>query len=452
MKIVLFGAGSAQFGYGMLGDIFQNRTLQDSEVVLVDIKPDALQVVEDAAHRYIQKHNHPAKVWATTDAEKALPGADFVIISIEVGDRFELWEQDWHIPLQYGFRQIYGENGGAGGVFHALRIIPPILRICSQVEQLCPDAYVFCYSNPLTAIATTVMRKFPEMKFIGVCHEIASLERYLPDILQTPIDNLHVRAAGLNHFSVIVEAKYLANGKDAYPDLIDRAKEFFASEPGYSEIWEYVQKTGELPRTEGERKRMDLSFIEARSWSDRRLFKKFIDWFGLVPITVDSHMGEYVPWAFELADHRGIRDFYTLYKYALSRVEPVIEEESVHERAGLMMEGIITDSGYEEPAVNIPNKGLIPGLPEFISVEVPAKVGKDGFTGIPFPDYPKAFGALLRNYAGVNDMVAEAVIHKKKEYAFQALLVNPLITDARKAWELLETMIDRQKQWLGYLS
>ena len=450
MRIVLFGAGSAQFGYGMLGDICNNPALRDTEIVLVDIRGDALKQVQETAQSYIEKHQLPHRLEATLDAEKALRGADFVIISIEAGNRFALWEEDWHIPLQYGVKQVYGENGGAGGVFHALRIIPPILDICDKVQRLCPDAFVFCYSNPMTAIAVTVKRKYPEMNFIGVCHEIASLERYIPDILGTSMDNLHLRAGGLNHFSVLLEARYRDTGKDAYPDLMEKAREFFSREPGFSEIWKYVQETGDIPKTEGATKRALSSVKQVREWSDRRLFKKFMDWFGLLPITSDSHLGEYMPWAFELADQRGIQDFYTFYKHALSRIVPEIGQD-VHERVSYMIEGIITDSGYEEPAVNIPNDNLIPDLPGFISVEVPAKVTARGFEGIGFPDYPKAFGALLRSNTGTLDMVAEAVLKKKKEYALQALLVNPVVTDASRIEELLEVMISRQYKWLSYL-
>ncbi len=75
-----------------------------------------------------------------------------VVISIEVGKRFPLWDEDWTLPQQYGIKQVYGENGGPGGVFHALRITPVIVGICDDVVKLAPDAWVFNYSNPMTAI------------------------------------------------------------------------------------------------------------------------------------------------------------------------------------------------------------------------------------------------------------------------------------------------------------
>ena len=146
-RIVLIGAGSAQFGFGTLSDIFVSEVLKGSEIVLHDINPKALARVKKAADRYVADHELPFTVSATTERKEALTGADFCVISIEVGDRFTLWEQDWMIPLQYGIRQVYGENGGPGGLFHSLRIIPPILEICGDIMDLCPEAYVFNFST-----------------------------------------------------------------------------------------------------------------------------------------------------------------------------------------------------------------------------------------------------------------------------------------------------------------
>ena len=186
-RIVLIGAGSAQFGYGTIGDILQSKVLEDSHIVLHDINPDTLAIVADTGRAFIEERGLPFTLSATTDRAEAFEGADFLVISIEVGDRFELWEQDRRIPQQYGVQQVYGENGGPGGLFHSLRIIPPILEICADVMKLCPDATVFNFSNPMSRICTTVHRAFPDLKFVGLCHEISSLRMYLPLILGYPM-------------------------------------------------------------------------------------------------------------------------------------------------------------------------------------------------------------------------------------------------------------------------
>lgn len=451
MKIVLIGAGSAQFGFGTLGDIFQSKRLAGSEVCLVDIDGAALEHVHSVAKRFIEEHTLPFSLQAFTERKAALPDADVVVISIEVGKRFALWDEDWTLPQQYGFRQVYGENGGPGGVFHALRITPVIMEICADIALLAPRAWVFNYSNPMTAITTTVLRKYPDMKFVGMCHEIASLERYLPAILHTPFENLSLRAGGLNHFSVLLEASYRDTGHDAYADILRLAPAFFEKEPGYSDILSYVLNNQQLFQTEGQRERvLPEGMTSAKAWADRTLFKKVLESYHLLPITGDSHLGEYIPWAHEVADHRGIKDFYTLYQMMLAHTQPKIELQ-VHERLVTILEGIVDDSGYEEAAVNILNNNLIPSLPSWIAVEVPATVHASGLQGIAFPSYPKGFAALLRNYCGVYDLVAEAVLTGKKEYVIQALLANPIVDRCEHIPELVDLMIERQRRWLGYL-
>ena len=453
MKIVLIGAGSAQFGCGTMGDIFQSDILKGSEICLMDINSETLDKVFQVGQAYIQKNKLDFKLTATTDRIKAVKGAKFVIISIEVGNRFELWDQDWNTPLQFGVKQIYGENGGPGGLFHALRIVPPILNICGDINEYSPDAFVFCYSNPMTAITTTVLRKYPDLKFIGMCHEIASLERYLPTILDTPFENLELQAAGLNHFSVVLKANYRDTGKDAYPDILKKAPAFFEIEPGYSDIWEYTRRTGTIPETEGNTHRPKIGKeTSSRPWSDRTLFHQIMKNFKLFPITGDSHLGEYLPWAQNAADHRGILDFYAFYRYALSQdVRLEIDDSELHERVVPVMEGIITNVGYIESAVNIMNNGLIRELPDNVCVEVPAEISSEGIKGINIQNYPKGFAALLRNYTGVYDVTAEAILQGSRDLVIQAVLVNPGMHIINGVDEMVDLMLFQQNKWLSYI-
>ena len=443
--IVLIGAGSAQFGYGTIGDILQSKVLEGSHIVLHDINPTTMGVVERTARQFIEEHGLPFTISATTNRAEALQGADFIISSIEVGDRFELWEQDWRIPQQYGIRQVYGENGGPGGLFHSLRIIPPILEICADVMRICPDAYMFNFSNPMSRICTTVHRAFPDLKFIGLCHEIGSLRRFLPEILGVPYEALEVRAGGLNHFSVVLSAKYKDTGKDAYPDIRAKAPAFFANMPSLSAEHKYFKETGKWPET-----KEDFAHVETEAWPERRVFQVILEKFGLMPITSDSHFGEYIQWAYDVTDHRGILDFYRFYKQYLSQVQPHIEL-TLKERVVPIIEGILTDAGYVEEAVNIPNKGLIDDLPEWIAVEVPAIVDKNGVHGIPLGKLPAGFKGLLMNQVAVHDLTAEAVIHKSRALALQALMVDPVVDIYQGLEELLDTMIEYQEKWLGYL-
>ncbi len=444
-RIVLIGAGSAQFGYGTIGDILQSKVLEGSHIVLHDINPVTLAVVEKTGRAFIQERNLPYTISATTDREEAFQGADYLIISIEVGNRFELWEQDWNIPQQYGVQQVYGENGGPGGLFHAMRITPPILEICADIMRICPQATVFNFSNPMSRICTTVNRAFPDLKFIGLCHEINSLEHYLPLVLSTPWENLKVRAAGLNHFSVVLTAEYVDSGQDAYPDILEKAPQFFGNMPSLNAIYKYFKETGQWPE-----KPEDFAAVVFEAWPERRVFQIILEQFSLLPITSDSHFGEYIQWAYDITDHKGILDFYRFYKGHLSQVEPKIELQ-LTERIVPIIEGILADSGYEEAAVNIPNNGLLVDLPDWLAVEVPATVDKNGVHGIPMGRLPSGFLGLLNNQVAVHDLTAEAILKKSRQAALQALLVDPVVNQYHGIEEMLDTMIAYQEKWLGYL-
>ncbi len=441
-KIVLIGAGSANFGLGTLGDILKSKTFEGSTVTLLDINPTALKRVEDIALRYIKKHNLPFTLQATTDRREALQGATFCIISIEVGSRFELWDQDWKIPMQYGIRQVYGENGGPGGLFHSLRIIPPILDICADIMEICPDAYVFNFSNPMSRICTTVMRKFPALKLVGLCHEVASLPEHLPKILDTPLENISFHAGGLNHFSILLDVHYKDSGKDAYPDVRANAPAYFATLPSLMESVAHEMNPAENPLVH-----------KGNVWAERELFKVILEDFGYLPITTDSHFGEYIQWAQDAVDHQGILDFYAIYQQwcAVAVSDDRIEGSNEGWTIVPIMEGIINDSCHEEHAVNVMNNGLIDNLPADIAVEVPAVVDAKGVHGLQLGKLPKAFGGLLNNQYAVHDLTAEAVLNRSKQAALQALLVDPVVHSHKAARQTLETVIDLQKRWLGYL-
>ncbi len=449
-KIVLVGAGSLQFGTGMLGDVFGSPVLNGSEIVLNDINVDAAERMRVIARNYVESKGLDHRVSVEPDLSEALRGADYVVISIEVGDRFGLWDLDWKVPRQYGIQQVYGENGGAGGLFHALRIIPPILDICGRVMETAPDATVFNFSNPMSRICTAVHRKFPELSFVGMCHEIASLERHLPPMLGVGRSDIRYRAGGLNHFSVLTDITYVATGESAYDDVRRLAPDYFSGLVGYSEILNASRNSGSAVETEGWMK-IDTGHVsEVRAWSDRWLFKEVLEKFGALPITSDSHFGEYVQWAHDCSDHRGILDFYTYYRSFLGGGVASIREET-RERVVPIIEGVLTGDSYEEAAVNVPNRGFIRDLPDWLVVEVPAMVGETGVHGIAV-EVPAGVRGLLTNQIGIHDMTANAVLERSRDLVVQALLVDPVVTVSKGIPELVDHMIAEQSPWLDYLS
>ena len=435
-KIVLIGAGSQNFGLGIIGDIFKSQYLEGSKIVLHDINANALKITQKIANSFKEKMKADFEIISTTSRKEALKAADYCIISIEVGNRFDLWDQDWKIPLQYGVKQVYGENGGPGGLFHSMRIIPPILDICEDIQSICPNAYVFNFSNPMQRVCHAVTTKFPELKFTGLCHEIASMERQLPSLMETKFSNIEFLAGGLNHFSILLQAKYKDTGKDGYPIIRKNFNNYFSKLVNGHEG--FSSKPG----------------------AERGVFKKLFNDYHYLPITTDSHLGEYLQWAYSVADHDAILDFYDKYKmrclnfYNDSKFYNHFFDDKnleTHERVIPIIESIINNSGQQEAAVNIPNRGFIDCLPNGIVVEVPAKLDKDGVHGIVLEDYPKSFGTLLNSQVGVIQLTTEAILKKSKHTAYLALLADPVVDNAISAERLLNNMIETQKDFLGYL-
>jgi alpha-galactosidase len=419
-RIVLVGAGSAQFGFSTLADVFESKTLAGSTVVLHDIDAPSLARVKSVGEAYAREHKLPYTLEATTDRKVALKGADYVIISIEVGSRFELWEQDWRIPQQYGFRQVYGENGGPGGLFHALRIIPPILEICGDVMSICPDAWVLNFSNPMSRICTTVTQRYPDLHLVGLCHEIASLAKHLPDILGRPVDDLELVAGGLNHFSVLLEARWKDTGADAYPEILAGARKYFGA------------------------------------MKERGLFRTLLDRYDLLPVTTDSHLGEYLQWAHDVVDHNGILDFYINYKaYCLARA-PEGGHSLEHyigkgERVIPIIDAMVSGETLHELAVNVPNRGFIDGLPDDIVVEVPGIVDGDGVRGVRLGRLPRGFTGLLQNQVAIHELTAEAVLTGSRQVVMQALLADLNVDGVDAAEHMLDTILRLQQRYLGYI-
>ena len=404
-KIVIIGAGSLQFGLGSVGSIIESEALIGSTVCLHDINKENLDLATQACQSAVERENLDYRIESSVDREEALKNATYVINAIEIPPRFKILRWDFEFPMMWGSKQITGENGGPGGFFHSLRVIPPILDICEDIQKICPNALFINYSNPMSRICLAIKRKFPNQKFLGLCHEIGNLASYFTQILETNIKNIEYKAGGLNHFGVVLEAKYRDTGKDAYPDI----------------------------------RRKGPAVLEKMSEGlDVSLVKYILETYDYLPYTTDNHYGEYMSWAWEVADLPHGRDFWEGYEVKLAkdfaRIKRRIEQGKGHklvrpdgERAIPIIEGILTDSNHEELSVNLPNDGIITNLPHNLVVECPAIVKKDGLHGVSLGDYPKGLAALLNTKASVQDLVVEAILKKSKKIALQEFLADPVI-------------------------
>jgi len=285
-------------------------------------------------------------------------------------------------------------------------------------------------------ICHSVTTKFPNLKFFGLCHEIYSMEVQLPKLLNTERSNIDFRAGGLNHLSILVEANFKDTGTDAYPVIHQKFEEFYSN---YENIYD--------------------NYHHSKPGGERGVFFHLYQKFGYLPITVDSHLGEYLSWGHSVADHDGINEFYTNYKRKCMNFSEAESEYAnffnlnnrSHERIVPILEAILEDENSEEAAVNIPNNGCIKDMPDDIVVEVPAKINSSGIHGIKLNNYPRAFCSLLNSQVGCIRMTTEAVLNQSKSDAYFALLADPVVDNARSAEKLLDTIIELQNDYLGYL-
>jgi alpha-galactosidase len=429
-KIVLIGAGSVSFGPGTLCDLFAARDrLGGSVIALVDVNPDALETMAAVAQRLNAAAGNPFTIQATADRREALPDAEFVIIAVAVR-RNERWRLDFQIPLRHGVKQVLGENGGPGGLFHCMRNIPIILDICRDIEELCPEALVLNFTNPEGRICLAATR-YTDLQFVGLCHGIGMAQTAWGQALDLPADRIDLKAAGLNHFTWVLDARHTDTGQDLYPTfrekLAQKGLEEVRLSPGYA--------------------------------FGIRLSRYLMETYGLWPSCSDDHIGEYLSYAweycglegydFDAADAWAEERWARLHKQAAGQepVEELLERRS-GERAVPIVLGVLENTHRYELAVNVPNDGFIPNLPEWAIVEVPATVDATGVHGVNVGPLPEPAAAMCRTQIAVQDRAIEAAVHGDRMAALQGLLLDPVVDSVSQAEGILEEMLAVHKEFL----
>ena len=434
IKIVLIGAGSTSFGPPMFDDIYLSEVLEDSTIVLHDINNKKLEMIYDLLSVENEKRDNKFSLERTTDRIKALDGADFIINSIEVGDRMKLWRQDYEIPRKHGSTQILGECGGPGGTFHAWRIIPPIVSIVRDAEKICPDAFFINFSNPMSRVCLAIKRSVKNLKFIGLCHQIGFMVEHLPKMFNKPIGELKMNVAGLNHFAFLFGLEDLSIGKNLMPSFNENALKYFKEQDH----------------------RFELSTLTFE------VFKRF----GYFPYVGDNHLGEYLQFGEEFTKTQDMIDwidyidkegefYYERFLNYHRRLKKgkyprkgLLNNIHSGERAIPIIEAIINDENSYETAVNIPNDSIIDNLPQDLILECSATINKNGVHGVKYSDLPKNIAAILRIEATIQDLCVEAVLKKSKDIAIACLAIDPNVGSFKMAENIFNEMFELQKSYL----
>lgn len=441
-KLVIIGAGSAMFAKKFIGDLLTFDDIKLDTVSLVDINKEKLSVMEKLAKRMCEQQKKSMKIEATTERRDVLKGANYVICAIGVGG-VEAYRKDLEIPDKYGIDQNVGDTLGPGGTFRGLRIIPELLKICEDMEELCPDAILFQYSNPMAAVCMAVS-KASSIKIVGLCHSVQGTAQQLASYMQVPVESISYWCAGINHMAWYLQFK--VNGKDAYPDL----RKLQVNQEVMDMLSEYEKDYAEL----------GVKVIDTVRF-------KIMHNFGYFVTESPFHMSEYVPYfrknkkAIEdlhvsrrwwLTHEMSADEYFDELKRIINNNE-YIDIRKTYEYAPDIIRSIETGIPFRSN-LNVPNTGLITNLPYECCVEVPCFSDSEGIHPCYIGALPEQCAALNIININVQTMITKAALEKKKEYIYQAVKLDPLtsaILDLDQIHQMVDEMIEANKEYLkGY--
>lgn len=425
-KITFLGAGSTIFAKNVLGDCMLTEALRDFEIALYDIDEKRL----DESYNMLSTINKTlnksrANINKYKDRKEALRGAKYIVNAIQVGGYDPCTITDFEVPKKYGLRQTIGDTVGIGGIFRGLRTIPVMLDFAKDIEEVCPDALLLNYTNPMSMI-TLAMIKGTKVKTVGLCHSVQTCASDLLSKLNMSTEGISYKIAGINHMGWLLEIT--KDGKDLYPEIKKRAKT--------------LGKHDDMIRFE--------------------LMKQF----GYYVTESSEHNAEYLPY-FIKNTHPEFIEKYNIQldeypRRCISQIEnwdkrkkDLVNNEKInHERtkeyASYIMEAIETGRPYTFGG-NVLNTGLITNLPNDCCVEVTCLADKNGITPCYVGELPIQLAALNRTNVNVQLLTVEAALTRNNDYIYYAAMLDPhtsseLSIDDIK--NLVDDLIKEHGDWL----
>jgi len=410
MKITFMGAGSTVFARNIIGDCLCTEALSDAEFALYDIDAKRLKESESILNRMIETMGGHGKITAHLGVEnrkEALRGAKFVVNAIQVGGYDPCTIIDFEIPKKYGLRQTIADTLGIGGIMRALRTIPVMEAFGNDMNEVCPDAWLLNYTNPM-AMLSGYMQRFVFPKTVGLCHSVQGCaSAILHQVgMSEYIEGHKETIAGINHMAWLLDLRD-KNGVDIYPEVRRRVKEKLAN-PG--------------------------------DFADQVRFL-YCDRLGYYCTESSEHNAEYNPW-FIKKNFPGLieRHNIPLDEYPRRCVNQIAawEKEYADIEAGAMkphsrsleygsyiMESIVTGKPYQIGG-NVLNTGhLITNFPEEACVEVPCLVNGSGILPTRVGQLPTQCAALNMTNINCQLMTIEAARSRKKQDVYLAAMLDP---------------------------
>ncbi|GAB3672548.1 alpha-galactosidase [Halopiger thermotolerans] len=404
-KIAFIGAGSMVFAKNLVGDILSFEALSDSTISLMDVDERRLEQTAEIAAAMVENGRVDATIEATTDRREALEDADYVLNMINVGGT-EPFENEIRIPERYGVEQAIGDTLGPGGIFRGLRTIPTMLEIAADMEELCPDALLLNYTNPM-AIVCWALNEATDIETVGLCHSVPHTAEAIAEYVGAPQEELEYWVAGINHMAWFLECEW--QGEDVYPMLEDAMAD--------DEIYEKDTVRFELLKHFG-------AFVTESSHHNSEYHPYFRTDPDLIEELTGTNYAERMPTATYLEGWKA---------RSAERDDPLSDVDSAdaaiersEEYASRLIHSIETDTP-RRLNLNVPNgPGHIQNLENDACVEVPCLVDGTGVHPCSVGKLPPQLAALNRTNVNVQRLAVKGALEGDREAVHQAVKLDPL--------------------------
>ena len=409
MKVTFLGAGSTVFSKNVLGDIMLCDVFHDIEIALYDINGDRLEesyIMISAMNDSINEGR--AKIYkylGVQNRKDALRGADFIVNAVQVGLYDPCTIIDFEIPKKYGLRQTIADTLGIGGIMRGMRTIKVMKGFAEDIEEVCPDAWLLNYTNPM-CILSGYMQRYTNVKTVGLCHSVqVCANRLLKKLgMEELYEGSHHKIAGINHMAWLLEI-YDKDGNDLYPEIKRRAKEKNANEKHSDMVrFDYIDKLGYYCTESSEHNAEYNAFYIKQGRDD--LIEKF-----------NIPLDEYPRRCVNQID-----------RWAKQKEEIMnggkVQHKRSDEYASHIMEAMVTDVPYIIGG-NVINNGCITNLPREACVEVPCVVNKNGITPTYVGDLPLQLAAMNASNIYPQLLTIEAARTGRMDYLYQAAMMDP---------------------------
>jgi 6-phospho-beta-glucosidase len=421
MKVTVIGGGSSYTPELINGFLARQDSFPITELWLMDILPERLEIVGKFAQRMVQAAGAPFEVHLTTDQREAVTGAQYVLTQLRVG-----WmaarREDEYLGKRHGI--IGQETTGVGGMAKALRTIPVILKIASDMRELAPGALLVNFTNPAGLNTEALSRYAPDVTAVGVCNvpittKMGMLKRLGIDAepAQAKLNTL-----GLNHLTW--HRGFTVDGEDLWPQLI----EGFISE----------QRSSAHPD-------WDVNTIE----SLRMIPNYYLRYF----YYTDQQLAEQEKWPPSRAEAVMKIEEELFKQYA--EPDRTVPPDGLMKRGGAYYSTLATqllDAHYNDLGeiheVNVPHRGAVPGYPPDWVLEMPCSVDAKGIHPLPTDPLPLSCFGLLAQIKAYEILTVEAAVHGDKNAAYQALLTHPLGPTADKVEAVLDDLLETNRKYL----